>query len=420
VGRFFRILWIFLATLFVQSAFAGSYDSASANAAAWLVQQRNPVDGSWATSDDLRYVQTAEAVMALAALDRRTPEYYAGLTWLQNHQPDNADYIARRILALQANGNDVSGDLQKLQTAQSLAAPGNGGFGLSQAYQGAALDTALALQAYAQAGVTTNTASAISFLKSGQLTGADKGWVLGQEAVSDPATTAQVLIALIAYRASDATLATPIANGLAALNAKVGTGSTVIQRALAVLANLRNNAASTQAATLLGSLVTSQGLDGSWGGDPYATALAMRALAAGMATDLAAQQQLVNMPDSLLRNAVNKALGRNALDALNVGELAKLTSLDISGLGIANLTGLQYAINLTYLNATNNNIADFTPVNALASATVLKDGNPGYIPPVADNGASDTDVPTLPEWGVILMAVLLMWGAAWQNRSIWR
>lgn len=394
---------------------ADIYSVPAQRAADWLVLQRNLVDGSWASAEDLRFIQTAEAVTALAALNRRTPEYYAGLVWLQNHQADNADFIARRIPVLRVNGNSVDSDLLELQATQSLAAPGNGGFGLSKAYQGAALDTALALQSYAQAGVTSGTASAINFLKSSQLTGTDKGWALGQETVSDPVTTAHVLIALIAYRASDATLTTPIANGLAALSAKVGTGAPVIQRALAVLANLRNQSTSTQAAALLNSLLLNQAPDGSWGDDLYATALVMRALGAAMASDLAAQQQLLNIPDAQLRSAVNKSLGRNALDALNVGELGKLTSLDISNLNISNLTGLQYATHLTYLNASNNNITDFSPVSALASATIIKDGNPGYIPPVASSG--DTDVPTLPEWGAILFASLLMWSAARHNQA---
>lgn len=422
MGRFARIpralrvaaACIGLTVAGMDMASADIYTLPAQRAADWLVLQRNLVDGSWASADDLRFIQTAEAVTALAALNRRTPEFYGGLVWLQNHQADNADFIARRLAVLRVNGSSVDGDLQQLQSVQSLTAPGNGGFGLSKAYQGAALDTALTLQFYAQAGITSGTASAINFLKSNQLTGIDKGWALGQETVSDPVTTAHVLIALSAYRASDATLATPIANGLAALNARVGVTAPVIQRALAVLANLRNQPGSSQAATLLNSLLANQAVDGSWGGDLYATALVMRALAAANATDLAAQRQLVDIPDAQLRNAVNQALGRSALDALNVGELGKLTTLDISNLNISNLNGLQYATRLTYLNASNNQIADFSPVSALASATIIKDGNPGYIPPVASSG--DTDVPTLPEWGAILFASLLLLSTARHNR----
>lgn len=392
---------------------ADIYSVPAQRAADWLVLQRNLVDGSWASAEDLRFIQTAEAVTALAALNRRTPEFYAGLVWLQNHQADNADFIARRIPVLRVNGNSVDSDLLELQATQSLTAPGNGGFGLSKTYQGAALDTALALQTYAQTGNTSGVGNAINYLKASQLTGTDKGWALGQETVSDPVTTAHVLIALIAYRASDTTLAIPIANGLAALNAKVGVNASVIQRALTVLTNLRNQSTSTQAATLLNSLLLNQASDGSWSGDLYATSLVMRALGAALASDLAAQQKLVDIPDAQLRDAINKALGRNALDALNVGELGKLTSLDISNSNISNLKGLQFATRLTYLNASNNNITDFNPLNGLNLPTVIKDGNPGYTS-VASGG--DTDAPTLPEWGAVLFAALLLWSTARHNR----
>ena len=371
-----------LASLWVSTAAGGPYDAPSSKAATWLIQQRNPVDGSWGSRDDLRYLQTAEAVTALAALNRRTPEYYAGLTWLQNHQAANADHTARRMIALQASGGDISADIPKLQAAQRIPAPANGGFGLSPAYQGATLDSALALQAYAQAGIVTNATNAIAFLKTSQLTGTDSGWALGQESVSDPVATAQVLIALIAYRNSDPSLNTIITNGLTALNAKVGTTSPVIHQALAAIANLRNSSTSSQATTLLNSLTVAQAADGSWGGDPYATALAARAMAAAMATDLAALATPVALPDQKLRTAVNLALGRSSLDGITRGDLANLTTLDISNRGITDLTGLEWATRLTTLIATNNNITSTAPLSGLTQLTQLYlGGNP--VGPVA-------------------------------------
>lgn len=408
-----RLLGILAALSCALPAWAGPYDTAAANATTWLLQQQNVSDGSWGATDDVKYVRTSEAVLALAALNRRTVQYYAGITWLQNHVPANVDYSARRILALQSNGNSVAADLLSLQGSQALAAPGNSGWGLSKLYQGSALDTALALQAYNQAGVTTNVANAVTYLTGAQLTGGDKGWVVAQETSSDPVSTAQVLIALIPLKTSYASLPTAITNGLAALNAKVTTASPTSQKALSVIANLRNSASSPQAATLLSNLAATQSAGGSWGGDIYVTAIAMRALAAGLARDLAAQQQAVNMPDAALRAAVNQALGRSSLDALNIGELSQLTTLNIAGLGINDLTGIQSAVNLTYLDARNNNISDFSPVAGLTSATILEDGNPGY----AGSGGNNGDVPTLPEWGAILLASLFMMLILRQQRN---
>lgn len=389
-----------LALLLPITAGAQTLDASAGGAVNWLLAQQNADDGSWGATDEVKYVQTSEAVLALAALNRRTPQYYAGLTWLQNHAPVNIDHTARRVLALQSNGSSVATDLQSIQVAQALAVPGNSGWGLSKTYQGAALDTALVLQAYNQAGIGTNVPNAVGYLLSAQLTGTDQGWVVGQESASDPVTTAQVLIAITPLKSTNPSLPAAISNGLAALNAKVTTASPVSQQALAVVANLRNAAVSPPATALLNNLAATQGVDGSWGGDIQATALAARAEAAGIGRDLTAQQQVVNMPDAKLRAAINLALGRNAMDALNRGELAQLTTLNINGLGVTNLAGLQYAVNLTYLDARGNTIGDYSPVAALTQATVLKDTQ------VA--GGGDGDAPTLPEWGVILMGSLLM------------
>lgn len=380
--------------LSIPLSFAGTYDTPAGNATTWLIQQYNSVDGSWGSTTELKYVQTSEAVLALAAMNRRTPEYYAGLTWLENHAPANVDFKARRILALVPNGANVSTDLTYLQSAQNLTAPGNSGWGLSAAYQGAALDSALSLQAFSLAGITTNVSSGVTYIKGAQITGTDNGWAIGQETVSDPATTAQVLQALIPLKLTDATLPQIITNGLTTLNSKVSSASTVPQQALAALANFRNSSASTPAVTLLNNLVVAQSADGSWGQDIYSTALAVRALAAGMGRDLTAQQQAVSMPDANLRAAVNLALGRNALDSLNVGEIGQLKSLTISGLNIKDLTGLQNATNLTYLDARNNQISSTAPLSGLTQlTTLLMSGNPGIINADGDiNGDGVVDV----------------------------
>lgn len=366
-----RVFFALLTAVAAGCVHAGPYDASANRAADWLAQQRNVVDGSWGSNDEVRYLYTSQAVFALAALNRRDAAYYGGLTWLENHAAVNTDFSARRILALHGNGDNVTSDLQY------LSLPGNGGWGLATTYLASPLDTALALQALYQAGSYAVAPNALAYLKTTQSTGSIKGWAVGQEAVSDPATTAQVVRSLIAFSASDATLAIPIANGLDALGTMVTTSSPIVHQALAASAMLRNNPASASAATLLNSMMASQGADGSWAGDIYATSVAIEALAAGMGTDLAAQRATVPVPDVNLRAAINLALGRNALDSLNQGELAKLTSLDISNRGITSLTGLEFASNLTYLNARNNSLTSLAPIQGLTKlTTLLTDGNP--------------------------------------------
>ena len=388
--------------LLAASGYCTSLSTASSNAATWLVSQRHVDDGSWGSTDALKYVQTSEAVIALAALNSQGPAYFEGVAWLSNHAPINVDFTARRVLALGAANAAVVKDLAVLQNAQNQAAPGNNGWGISVSYQGSPLDTALSLQAMTQQGVSSGVANAVNYLVGAQLSGADTGWALGNETISDPTTTAQVLIALIPLQGQYANVPAVVTRGLAALNTKVGPASSVSQMALALVANLRSNANSTQAAALLAALQGQQAADGSWGEDPYATALVLRGLAAASGKDLNAQKQVIAVPDAALRGAINSALGHGAMDTITLGQIQSLTSLDASGRNISNLAGLQYATNLTTLNLSNNNIASFAVVANLTAASINEAGNPGTAVAGAGNGNGDT--PTLPEWGAILLA----------------
>jgi uncharacterized membrane protein len=375
----------------------------------WLNAAQNP-DGSWGATDALKPLYTSEAVRALATVNQRGPKYYLGIGWLENHNGGSVDFEARRILALATHGDNVSSSQALLTAAQKLVLPGNGGWGLSATYQGSPLDTALALQAYTTLGITTNTTQAVAYLKATQLTGTDMGWPLAQEATSDPLTNAHVILALIPFRASDATLTTVIANAAATLNTQVNNTSPLSLQAIAAQALQKANVVP---AALLTSLLATQGTDGSLGsGDIHATALAISAFATAMQSDLASLATPVTMPDQNLRAAVNQALGRGSMDQITQGDLANLTTLNASGLGISNLTGLQLATNLINANLSNNNIASFAPLKGLTSlVTVNETGNPGYVGPVVA-----ADVPTLPEWGAILMGAVLLLSMSYAGR----
>ena len=329
------------------------------------------------------------------------------MAWLSNHAPVNVDFTARRVLALVTANSATAADAQFLQGVQNTSAPGNSGWGLAAVYQGAPLDTALALQALNQAGGNNGISAAVSYLLLVQLPGSDAGWAIGAETASDPITTAQVLIALAPQQALYGAVPAALTKGLAALNAKVTATSPAAQLALATLANVRIAPTAAQTTTLLNALLAQQSTDGSWGEDPYATALALRAAAAAAGKDLAAQKQPIAVPDNALRSAINAALGHGALDALTLGEMQQLTSLNASGLGISNLAGLQYATNLGSLDVSNNKIATFTPIAALNIPILNEAGNPGSVV-AGGNPTGDGEVPTLPEWGAILLGGLLL------------
>lgn len=64
----------------------------------------------------------------------------------------------------------------------------------------------------------------------------------------------------------------------------------------------------------------------------------------------------VRIPDAGLRAAIEGALGKEAGDTIMKSELEALTSLDASNRDIDDLEGLQYAVNLTAVNLTDNRI----------------------------------------------------------------
>jgi hypothetical protein len=258
----------------------------------------------------------------------------------------------------------------------------------------------LVLQSAKAMNIAVDSADALSYLKAVQLTGSDKGWALGQSATVDPAATAQVVIAFADYKTQDPTLATPIANAVTTLGVKVTTSSPHALKALAAMAYLADNPNSAAAVVLLNALATSQGTEGDWNGDAYTTALVLHAMSVSMGRDLEEQRTQVDIPDMELRAAINATLNRNALDNLNRGEIAQLSSLDISNQGITDLTGLEWAINLTTLDARNNAIASTAPIDSLNIPNLFLTGNP--CPGCTQEYASDGDVP-IPAWALLAM-----------------
>ncbi len=408
---------LLLAGCLAAPVYAGTYAASAQNAAAWLESQQAASDGSWRDTSDARtYLQTTEAVLALYQVNRRRNAYYAGQTWIENHDPKNLDALARRLFVLRATQSSAQQDIDALLAAVSTPATGQSGWGLAKRYRASPLDTALVLDALRTAGASFSSSQAIAYLKATQLSASgDLGWATAAGTATDAYTTARVVQALAAYKGSDSTLATPLANAIATLKAKVSTSSPPHVRAATAQAYLRMDPASNDAKTLLNSLVAIQRADGGFDAGVFAAGLITQAFAAAEGVDATTSRQRVDVTDAALRTAINEALGRGAMDELNRGELSQLTTLDISNRGVASLNGLQYASNLTTLNATNNAISDTAPIANLASLT-NKDlsGNPctGCNTQVA---SSDGDTP-LPFWALGLLGSALMGAVSRANR----
>ena len=365
-------------------------------AAQWLATQQN-ADGSWGLDQEIQPLSTTEAVRALAAIYQRNAAYHKGIAWLENHAVANVDYRARRLLAFAGRANQKEPDLAYLRSAVAAPPQGNNGWGLTDGYLGSPLETAIVLQAFASVGEQHMVSSALAYVKDSQLTGSTKGWTVSHEAsndasvTSDPISTSLVVQALLPYAANDATLNTPIANAVATLQSQVTVSSPALTQAHAALALLQENSASLHGQLLLAALRASQissgNNSGSWGGDIYTTAVALRALALAGGGGLAPQEDLVFIPDVNLRKAINQALGKNDGDAITKGELARLTELIAKGLGIKDLTGLEWAVNLEKLDISDNQVTDITPLKNLTKLDeVSADDNP-----LSETDDSDSD-----------------------------
>lgn len=405
-----RCTSLFIVLLMYSSLSLAAYENNSSRAADWL-SGRQTVDGSWGNTASEKFLFTVEAVQALRAVGQRNAAYFKGISWLENHAVNNADFSARRALALGAHGDNVSADLIQLAGAQNIGIAGRDAWGLNSLYLQAPLDTALVLKSLSALGASVNVQAAINYLKAAQLSGTDQGWSLALESASDPYATAMVLRTLAALKTQDSTLATPVNNGFTTLGRAINASSP--DSLIALAAHAAVLAGNTAAQTWLNLLVGKQSTPGSWSAKVYDTALAMRALAAADGMDSPANQAAVLIPDRNLRVAINAALSRNAMDSLDRSELSRLTALTAVGQGISNLTGLEWAINLQSADLRSNNITSTVPIDGLTQLTSLMlEGNPVLLASNLDN-----DIPTLPEWGVILMAALLLLGAVKHQRT---
>ena len=81
---------------------------------------------------------------------------------------------------------------------------------------------------------------------------------------------------------------------------------------------------------------------------------------------------VVDIPDSNFRNAIAAALSKAAGDAITASDMVTLTKFETSEPKISDLTGLEYATNLTLLEFRNNSISDISAVAGLTNLRALQ------------------------------------------------
>ena len=82
-------------------------------------------------------------------------------------------------------------------------------------------------------------------------------------------------------------------------------------------------------------------------------------------------QRALPPPDPQLRAAIAEALGKAQGDTITATDMQKLTALFASEQGIQDLTGLEFATNLTQLHLTYNQITDVSALAGLTNLTTL-------------------------------------------------
>ena len=86
----------------------------------------------------------------------------------------------------------------------------------------------------------------------------------------------------------------------------------------------------------------------------------------------ASPETTVAIPDSALRTVIATTLGKSADEAITQGDLASLAKLDARELGIVDLTGLEFAINLQWLDLLDNRVQDISPLSGLSRLLHLR------------------------------------------------
>lgn len=250
----------------------------AATAVDWL-GGRLQDDGTYRAVADVAspYRSTVETLRTFHAIGETSqPGVPSALQYLNADGYHNTENLSLKIAANAESGSDVSPLVAELLAMQNP----DGGFGELAGYGSTVLDTAFALEALAVSGARDAGAigAAISFISSRQ--GSDGSFTLGPANGSSVYVTALALIALERFVFSfDVAAPIDAASGylLQAQAAGGGWGSDW-ETAAALIGVAQATTDASRYAAAVTALRTAELADGSWGGDVYATALALRAL----------------------------------------------------------------------------------------------------------------------------------------------
>lgn len=445
------------------AATSAQIDDARARGLAWLVKNQQG-DGSWSAHDSIKVQSTAAALEALLNAGMAAGETPgAGVSWLASAQAASIDARAHRIAALAQAGMDTTALAQSLLTARPLT--DRLVWGAYPQYAASFPDTplgmrALRLSAYDYANRTTDLLNGVAcVVLPGQRS--DGGWAYVAAVAGAPDSlaasalmpTALTLVELAAQAAANNwpslscngktyTLATVLNNGVNFLltrrNADNGFGekgvSTALDTALAYQAIEAVNPAHTALAPAQDYLLTGAGKpgsDGSWGGDPLATAQVLKSLPAVVLPDGDGD----GIPDAVeiaLDNGSSASVadGRNAAPGNGIAEPGVNEPLLLPGA----ILGISYAYTLAEAGQTDFALVSGSlPPGLVISADGQLSGTPtqsgvynfqyrhdgaqARVAQLAVSEQTNGDVPVLPAWGMAALGAALLSGVLRKRRQ---
>lgn len=308
----------------------------------WL-KGRQKTDGHWSDSTLTTTRDTAEVITALHLFSDSGAEVSHGAEWLITADPENTDYLARKVESLGKAGMNASAFIAELVSRQN----GDGGWGSARGFASNPVDSALALKVLGASGTTSAEISTkgSAYLLASQ--NVDGGWA-GTGTASQIQATAHVVQALNHFRTLEAH-DTAIARGVDLLVARQNTDggfgnspSTIYDSAVAVLALGEVGAGKNSIIRGSDYLLGRQDDNGSWGDSSFQTAMAVQAVYhATLEPDLEIFSKdisfipgkITQLPTNAVVNAAIRNIGRTAVApasvALYVDEVKPENLLDL-------------------------------------------------------------------------------------------
>jgi len=333
-------------------------------------------------SQNIQHLTTSSAVEALKAANRYIPAYYSGIAWLENHNPKNVDFLSRTISVLSNHGNNLEPLLFNFHQISHSKPTNQTGWGLSMNYYSSPLDSALALKAQLDSGVSSYVLSTTDYLLASQLP--DGGWATSQSSTSDYWITAQVVnsLALVPWTLPELNIA--LQNATTYLES-LPAGYSSLTAAQVALALFKVNGQTVVVDQIITNLLASQLGNGSWE-SLYATTSSLQLLSEVLGLSSVGYSERISVNDQTLRVLINAQFGKNSFDGLTLGEIRNLTFLDLRNSGVAKLGGLEGAVNLQLLYVDSS--IDLSALSHLNNLDIFVDDNSDGIRDFID---SDTD-----------------------------